>query len=198
MTYQIGQIEACDLETSARRPITVTGPLAGPPRWHALTVRPQREAAAEAWLELRGCYAFHPVTRTRVVRHGKVIERERRYLPGYVFCRFPSQVIISRVLACPVIAGAITLQSGQWGIITPEDIRKLHAMRSVDDAQRAARDDAKRIRKGDRVRVLAGVLGEGMEVEVVDIVAGKARFTLHMFGTDVRAEADIDHLHKLE
>ncbi|MEN9060017.1 transcription termination/antitermination protein NusG [Ponticoccus litoralis] len=197
MTYHIGQIEKANLETWGRRPIFLKGAPGGGSRWHALTVPPQKEDAAEAWLKLRGVYSFHPVTRRTTKLRGKVIERESRYLPGLVFASFPGVAVRSRVTDCPFITGAITLKSGHWGIIVPDDIRRLHAMRSIDDEQKRQRSEAAKIRKGDRVRVLSGLLGEGQEVEVFEIRAGRARFKLHMFGAEINAEADIDRLHKL-
>lgn len=193
MTYHIGSIERANLDTWGRRAVNIPGDA----RWHALTVAPQKEQAAGAWLELRDVYAFHPVTRRTTLIRGKRIERESRYLPGFVFALFKGPAIYSRILDSPFITGALTMQSGHWGIIRPNDIRKLHAMRSVDEAQKAQVEEAKRIRKGDKVRVLSGLMGEGQEVEVIELRAGKARFKIHMFGADISAEADVDRLHKL-
>lgn len=192
--FEIGDVVEPD---GTRAPIHSTGIFTGHPRWHALMVSSQREQAAEAWLSLRGVYAFHPVTKRVSVIRGKQVPRESRYLPGYVFARFPGRADRHRVMACPFITDALRVQSGAWGVIVPADIRKLHAMRSVDAAQERARKDAQIIRKGDRVRVLGSGPDDGPEVEVHEIVAGKARFRLHMFGADRIVEANIDRLHKI-
>lgn len=197
MHYRLGDIEQHDPDRWDRQPIYRGGAFAGHPRWHGLMVRPQREAATVAWLELRGVYAFYPVTAKRRIVRGKPLEYESKYLPGYVFARFPGRAIINRVMACPFISGALTVESGAWGIIRPLDMRKLHAMRSTDAQQQEQKAQAAKIQKGDRVKVLEGLWQEGQTVEVIEVRAGKARFKIHMFGADIEAEADVDRLRKI-
>lgn len=192
MTFQVGQIIPAS-DAWHRRGIFVPGDA----RWHALTVPAMAEDRAEAWLALRGVYAFHPVKRRASRIRGKLIERKQRYLPGYVFARFPGPAIRHRVTACPFITGAVSLPDGQWGVLDPGDLRKLHAMRGVDDAKEQARASAARINRGDRVRVLTGLVGDGQEVEVMEVSAGKVKFRLRMFGADVPAEAMLANVEKV-
>lgn len=194
MNMAIGQTIYADPETWQRRAVHMT---AGHPRWHGLMVRPQREAAAVAWLELRGVYSFYPVTYRTTMQRGKKVEHESRYLPGYVFARFPARAINARVLDGPFIHDALRMQSGHWGVIRPNDIRKLHAMRSRDALMDAKKAEAARIKVGDKVRVMDGLWEEGQEVEIIEVRAGKAKFRVHMFGAEVPAEASIDQLRKI-
>ena len=112
---------------------------AGPSRWHALTVQPQREDQVESWLSRRGVYGFHPVLRHATRVRGKVREYDRRYVPGYVFARFPGVAVQHRVMLCPWVTGAICAEGGYWGILEPKKLQAIHAMRKIDAAQAEAR-----------------------------------------------------------
>lgn len=168
----------------------------GPARWHALTVRPQREDQAEAWLSLRGVYAFHPVLMRRTAVKGRVREYARRYLPGYVFARFPGEALAHRVLDCAHIVGAITLSSGEWGILNPAKLAAIHAMRKLDaegEARRAAeaarRRQAAQLRKGDHALFRAGPFVD-MTCEVVDLKGdGGVVVRIDLFGRATLADA---------
>lgn len=173
----------------------------GAPGWFALRVASQREDQAEAWLRQRGVYAFHPVLMRRTVIRGQVREYPRRYLPGYVFARFPSAPVVHRVMGCAFIAGALALQSGEWGRIDPADLRSIHAMRRVDEATEAARRalnkqrrQAVALRAGDAALFRCGPLA-GMRCEVVT-VDGPAGLTvrLSLFGAPRAISADADDL----
>lgn len=172
----------------------------GRPRWHALRCLPQREDAAEAWLARRGVYAFHPVTRRRTVRYGKPVEIARRYLPGYVFARFPGVALRHRVEECPMLTGAVRLASGEWGCLDPFGLRSIIAMRKVDEAARRAdrrrRREARQLRVGDRALMLGGVFGEKL-VEIAEIDGGEVRFRVAMFGGVVLASASAGELVKI-
>lgn len=160
---------------------------AGAPRWHALMTAPQAEAKAEAWLKARGVYSFHPVTRRVVTIRGKAVSRVSRYLPGYVFARFPGEMVWHRVHACTHVHDCIRMASGQPGILRPDDLTALHAMRDRDDEAREAQRHAAMIRRGDKVRVLSG-LWSGQQTEVIAIRNGKAIVQLTMFGADREVE----------
>lgn len=168
----------------------------GQSRWYGLVIHIQREDQAERWLELRGVYAFHPVR----VRHKRIKGNNRRivsrYLPGYVFARFPGEIIPHRVVGTPFIRGMIRLENGQPAILEPQDLRALHAMRDVDDETRKAEAERSKIRKGDKVRLLTGVMS-GQEVEVLELKAGRAKFRIRMFGGEVPAEAMTTELQKV-
>lgn len=142
--------------------------------WYALRVQPQREDQAEAWLARRGVYAFHPVLERKVVCRGILRVYDRRYLPGYVFARFPGIPIIHRVMACAFITGALTLQSGAWGVLDRERLAAIHAMRKIDLETKAAlqkrRAQRRLLSRGDRVMFRAGPFAE-IKGEVIDLAA---------------------------
>lgn len=174
---------------------------ATPGGWFALRVLPQREDQAEAWLRRRGVYAFHPVLMRRSVVKGRVREYPRRYLPGYVFARFPGAPVVHRVVACAFITGALALQSGEWGRLDPRDLRAIHAMRKVDAAKESAaaaakarRRQAVALRPGDAALFRGGPFA-GLRCEVAAL-SGDAGVVVRiaMFGGDVSAQACVDDL----
>lgn len=168
------------------------------PRWHALMTQPQAETKAEAWLKACGVYSFHPVTRRVVTIRGKAVSRVSRYLPGYVFARFPGEMIWHRVHTCTHIHDCIRMASGQPGILRPDDLTALHAMRDRDDEAMEAQRHAAMIRRGDKVRILSGLWQENAPTEVVEIGShGKAKVRLIMFGAERLAEVDMTAMIKV-
>lgn len=163
-------------------------------RWHALLTAPQGEARAEAWLKARGVYSFHPVTRRVVTIRGKAVSRVSRYLPGYVFARFPGEMIWHHVRACAHIRDCIRMASGEPGILRPADLTSLHDMRDRDDEAKEAQRRAAMIRRGDKVRIMTGLWQDSAPTEVVEIVNGKAKVRLIMFGAERLVEVDITAL----
>jgi len=165
--------------------------------WYALTVAPQREDQAEAWLARRGVYGFHPVLTRKRRRFGRVVEHHRRYLPGYVFARFVGAPVVHAVLSCPFVTGAITLADGRWGVLDPAGLRAIHAMRRRDaEAEAARRAAAARQRRarmlsvGDAAMFRSGPFS-GFRCEVVDLPAGGgATVRLVLFGREVVTPAD--------
>jgi transcription antitermination factor NusG len=160
-----------------------------PARWHALTVLPQCEGTAEAWLKARGVYSFHPVTRRVVTIRGKKVSRVKRLVPGYVFARFPGVMTWHAVRSCVHIAGCIRMASGEPGILRPDDLTALHAMRDRDDDVREAQRKATMIKPGDKVRILSG-LWIDERTEVIAIRNGKVIVRLTMFGAEREVEVE--------
>lgn len=169
----------------------------GSPRWHALFIRPQREAAAQAWLAFRDVYSFYPVTRHTVTIRGKRKTHERRYLPGYLFAEFAGPVVWHRVFATTLIADTIRMASGTPGILMPEDVEAIHAMRSRDEDRVATRRLASTIRPGDKAFIKTGALA-GQVVEVATINAGKATFRSRMFDSERHVEIGAEDLEKVQ
>lgn len=180
----------------------------GPARWYALRVRPQREDQAEAWLSMRGVYGFHPVLMRKVRRHGRDREYARRYLPGYVFARFPGDPLVHEVLSCPFVMGALTLQGGdgEWGVLEPRKLRAIYSMRKIDaeamaarEAERARRRARAALRTGDCVLFKGGVFA-GFRSEVVELRAdGGVQVRLELFGRETLVGAnasDLMRMHK--
>jgi transcription antitermination factor NusG len=178
---------------------STTGPILcdGELRWYALMVRPQREEAARVWLERYRVVSFYPVTDAKRMRRGKPVHYERKYLPGYLFAQFPGEPIWHVLLSSPFVRDVIRLHNGTPGILHPDTLTRLHAMRKMDMEIETKRRYRKMIRVGDRVKVKRGAM-EGWEVEVVEIdaAAGKAKFALQLLGA-CNAEIEIDGLEKL-
>ena len=159
--------------------------LPGQPAWFGLKVLPQAETKAENWLKrhVPNCYAFHPVTKARrKLPRGRVrwVEYERRYLPGYAFARFPGDPVWHRLFdRCPFIHDVIRYHDGTPARLNPNDLTRLHAMRSVDEDNTSRKRYARTIRKGDRVNLnLAGHAFENIEVVSLDGVFGMVRIGL--------------------
>lgn len=179
------------------------GPLfvPGAPRWVALIVRLQREDAAEAWLQRRGVYGFHPVIERRVVVRGAARVVRRRYLPGFVFARFPGVPVLHRVFGGPFVVGGLRDASGALGVLDPASIRGLHAMRAVDVALDEARAEAARkaraaarVRAGDSALFRAGPFA-GQPCEVVSVGGdGGVVVRLRLFTGEVPAVVAPDDL----
>lgn len=169
----------------------------GDPRWHALIVVPQKEQAAEAMLARHDVYAFHPVTTRTVSIRGKRKRVVSRYLPGYVFARFPGPVIWHRLMASPLIADAVRHSSGWPAVLMPGDLEKLHAMREIDEAEEERRRQAKVIRRGDRVRILSGAF-EGEEVEVLDLAGGSVRVRMCILGSELPVQIVFSGVEKIQ
>lgn len=169
----------------------------GDPRWHALIVIPQKEAAAEAVLARHGVYSFHPVT-TRTTRvRGKRRTVQSRYLPGYVFARFPGPVIWHRLMASPLIADAVRHSSGWPAVLAPQDLERLHAMRAIDEAEAERERQAKVIRRGDRVRILSGAF-EGEEVEVLALDGGAVKVRMCIMGAELPVQIVFAGVEKIQ
>lgn len=171
----------------------------GPAGWYALRVAPQREGWVEARLALFGVLGFHPVTTQTVQRRGMRKRLVTRYLPGYVFARFPGWPVIHQVLAVPHVLGALAVEDGRWAMIKPDDLRSLYGMRDRDaqiedaiKAEAARRRAANALRSSDSALFRSGPLA-GRSCEVVEISgAGDVRVRLRLFGSDqvVTTQAD--------
>lgn len=168
----------------------------GRPRWHALTVAPQREGQCERLLAAMDVEAFHPVQRRTAMVRGKRVELQTRYLPGYVFARFPGAVVWHVLRErCLMITGAVRMSSGELAILEPSDLRGLQRMACVDQAMEDRRQAALRIKAGDTVRLLSGPF-EGQTVEVWDVGSGHAKFHIRMFGGEIFATAPVTHMER--
>lgn len=169
----------------------------GDPRWHALIAIPQKEQAAEAMLARHGVYSFHPVT-TRTTRvRGKRRTVQSRYLPGYVFARFPGPVIWHRLMASPLVADAVRHSSGWPAVLAPQDLERLHAMRAIDEAEAERQRQAKIIRRGDRVRILSGAF-EGEEVEVLALDNGAVHVRMCILNTELPVQIVFSGVEKIQ
>src|SRR5713226_4572887 len=72
-------------------------------RWFALQVRPRYEKAAARALHNKGYEEFLPLYRSRRRWTDRVKEINLPLIPGYVFCRFDSSVVVPIVTTPGVI-----------------------------------------------------------------------------------------------
>lgn len=179
---------------------STTGPILreGELRWYALMVRPQREEAARAWLERYSVVSFYPVTDAKRMRRGKPVHYERKYLPGYLFAQFPGEPIWHVLLSSPFLRDVIRMHNGTPGILHPDTLQRLHAMRHMDMDIEAKRRARRMINVGDTVKVMSGPL-EGFEIEAVrvDAATGKGKFEIMIFGRVSEAELSLDQVKKI-
>ncbi len=156
----------------------------GEERWHALMVMPQTENRVGEDLAAAGAYAFHPVEhRTRRVR-GIEVTRTSRYLPGYVFARFPGEPIWHRIFRDPRtserrVRDVVRSASGAPARLHPDDLHALHAMRDVDRDARRRAAEAAMLKVGDAVKV--ALFGDEA-CEVVTIKGGTATIRMRILG----------------
>lgn len=166
------------------------------PHWYALITLPQRESAARQWLDRRlGVYSFFPVKAERRHVRGRWIERQSRYLPGYLFARFPAEPNWYELLQSPFVHNAIRGSDGYPGRLHPDSLTAIKAMATVDDEIEHRWHLAARPRRGDRVRVKQGAFAGWDGLEVVEVVAGNVRLSLRLLGRDL--ELPIEGVEKL-
>lgn len=172
----------------------------GPARWHALIVAPQREKLVVGLLDRSGISAFFPVIERSTRRRGKKVVYEARFLPGYVFARFPGPIVWPAVARIDAVRDMVRVRDGRPAVLRAEDLDALYAMRSralaeIDDERRAreARRCALRARAGGRARIRSGAYA-GQVVDVLEVDGARSRIVLPLFGSAVPGEIGTDDL----
>lgn len=172
----------------------------GAPRWHALIVSPQREKLVVGLLDRQGISAFFPVIERATRRRGRKVIYEARFLPGYVFARFPGPVIWHDLARIDAVRDMVRVRDGRPAVLRPEDLDALYAMRSralaeIEDERRAreARRAALRARAGGRARIRSGAYA-GQVVDVLSVEGARSRIVLPLFGSAVAGEIGTDDL----
>ena len=146
-------------------------------------------------------FAFHPVTRRKVRVRGVLRQVCSRYLPGYVFARFPGDPLAYRVLGSPFLSDALRRADGQWGVLGVASLRALYGMRRVDEAAETARAKARKaaraarqLRPGGHALFTGGVFaGAPCQVVEVNSVTG-AKVRLQLYGRETIVTASPDDL----
>jgi transcription antitermination factor NusG len=177
----------------------------GGPRWHALLTVAQGEYRAKDWLLRRGAVdAFYPVQRNRQCFKGRWMERETRYLPGYLFVKFAGEPYWARIFGedSPYIRDAIRLSPDRFGvrwpgILTSSTIEKIHAMRDNGSPLIQHWHEASQIRPGNRVRIIKGPLQDVGETQVVSIASGNAKLEIVMLGASRSVDVPLELLEKV-
>jgi transcription antitermination factor NusG len=162
-------------------------------------VYPQREAPTRIWLEEHGVEAFYPVTSSSAIYRGKRITRTRRYLPGYVFAKFPGEPIWWRIMSDPRrnVRDVIRMHDGTPGWLHAETLKQLEAMREVDEEAKERDRIARNIRRGDRVRIKTGPFTDFTDVEVVDVRGRQGIVHIMIFGRATEVEINLDGVEKI-
>jgi transcription antitermination factor NusG len=179
-------------------PLAVARP--GAPRWHALIVSPQREHLVVRLLDRLGVSAFYPVTERVSRRRGKRVVYTSRFLPGYVFARFPGPVCWHVLNRIDDVRDMVRVRDGRPAVLRPDDLDALYALRARDQAEiedearaRAARRAALRARAGGRARIRSGAYA-GKVVDVLEVDGARSRIVLPLFGAAVPGEIETDAL----
>jgi transcription antitermination factor NusG len=140
---------------------------AGDRAWYPLKVRGGREAASKAKLVRAGIEAMYPISTRSRISFGKRIVWEVATVPGLIYARFDARPNWDVLLAERVIVGVYT----HGGVPVSLSANVIAAIRGLPmNAERLekAREEARRIRVGDMVRLDGGPF-EGMLVEVTQI-----------------------------
>lgn len=161
----------------------------GPSAWYCLVTARQKEPAAVAWLGKRGVTAWFPTEeRWRRIRGPRrKVPYQARLVPGYAFAWFPSVPRWHILFDSPYLRGVLCDAAGPIKLREAE----IMAMKQVPEvlAERKRREaEAKTIRPGDSVEVLAGPLAGN--VFRVESVRGEALdFLCNAFSGSIGADA---------
>jgi transcription antitermination factor NusG len=120
------------------------------PYWAAARAQPNREAAAQHFLQLAGYTVYLPRLRQHRVSHGRKIETRPPLFPGYLFI----EIVVGWWQArwCPATLGLVMNCDGPARV--PDDVIAEIRSRESDGLVELP----SRLRRGDRVRVTAGPL----------------------------------------
>ncbi len=179
MKYEIGQMVPFDF------PRKLLGDELALPEWYILRTVPQREFAAQAWIQHFGVLAWLPTEpRWRKAPRGRrdKVQYQHRIAPGYLFCHFhrsPNWDVI-RDKGKGKVSGVVS--EGEWPLVIPDEaIAKMRLVPEQIEIQRHKAMEARRIRPGDKAEIIDGPLA-GWTVDVARIDAGIAHFVIPLLG----------------
>ena len=156
------------------------------PAWYALTVPPQREAAARDMLTLRGVHAQFPVREVTHAKRGKKIVRKLPIISRVVYAQFKAAPQWDVLKARKLITGVYGYDDQPMKI--PYDVvRAVMGLPTVAEELEAARRELLRVREGDKAEICDGPLS-GFVVDIRKVSHGRVWFeTL----TGIKGEADV-------
>lgn len=165
--------------------------------WYGLIAGPQKEIRAQNWLKQRGVYSFFPVREYKTKIRGKTYQRQKRYLPGYLFAEIPGEPIWHNVFDSPFIANAIRLRlTSEPARLSEASLSRILDMAGVEQQMEREARQRRTLRRKDRARIRNGAF-EGHVVEVLEIGSGTAKVTLELLGKGEVA-VDLSSLEKVE
>ncbi len=191
MTYRIGQTIPYEPGRG------IEGASLPVPVWHCFWTPPRKEAAAIAWLDLRGVHGWRPVeTRWRRITRGK--RRKVEYLASvvlrYVFARFSGKPQWDVLRGCRWITGIVGV-GGRPACITDDALSKMAAVPETLAALREARRAAREITAGCKATIIDGAMA-GWVVDIARVSDGMAAFLVPLLGAD-EALVPVDRLMKV-
>lgn len=157
--------------------------------WYCLQVGKGRESAVENDLREANVDVFLPRQKELIVRHGRKIEVETPYFPGYILVRFvPSAAAFSGLRRQRHVLDIIGGSDGRYHAIRDEVINVFKRM-GEDGAPRVATD--KTFSEGDRADIVLGpFLGfECLVLAVKWCRQAKARVMISLDGRSFEIES---------
>lgn len=192
MRYQVGQMVPFDY------PRKLVGDILGHPEWYILRTVPQKEFAAQVWLQQFGIVAWLPTEpRWRKVPTGRrnKVMYQHRIAPGYLFCHFhrcPNWDVI-RDKGHGKISGVVS--KGEWPLVIPDAaIARMRMVPEQIEIQRKRAMEARIIRPGDKAEITKGPLS-GWVVDISRVHAGIAHFVVPLLG-EAEATMPVDDLER--
>lgn len=123
-------------------------------RWYCLQVKKGREIAVENELQEAGVEVFAPRERVMEVRHGRKIDCDRMFFPGYLLVRcVPSPAAFHGLKRQNNVLDIIGGNDGTYYVVRDEVVNAFKNMNGVD-APRIATD--KTWKDGDKADIVLG------------------------------------------
>lgn len=157
-------------------------------KWHAVYVKSRAEKKLYAELEQKGIEAYLPLLSLKKQWSDRVKIVEEPLLKGYLFVRVGLKEYVEVLKASGALAYVVF--SGKAAVIPDNQIQALRLF--LEKANSRVQVSSEQIQKGQRVKVVAGVLA-GLEGEIVEL-RGKKRIVLRFesLGCAVFADVSLD------
>lgn len=167
------------------------------PCWYIFQTHPRKEVSATAWLAQRGVEAWHPtVTKIRRIPRSRIKSKpyDAPVAPRYLFARFTGRPQWHILKGCRWISRVVGVEDRPMPV--SDEVMALMAQ-VPEQLEIIKRREMERriIRPGDKVRIGVGPL-EGWIVDVSEVHAGIARFTVPLIGGR-SGVANLEDLHKI-
>lgn len=161
--------------------------------WFALRVAPQREAAVEAMLRIKGYDVFLPIEvkyRRAHHKHGKRVAVSYPMFTRYVFVQAPFSWLY--LMAERHVCGVVGFD-GSPAPISESEIERVRSMSGQAVPHRHSVNPHRALRAGELAEIGVGPFA-GQIVKIEGLHGRKARIFLNMFGTRKSVEIAVEHL----
>jgi transcriptional antiterminator NusG len=122
--------------------------------WFAISTKSNCEKVVADSLVRRDLESFLPSFKTKTVRAGRVVERDKPLFPGYLFCRFNVSARLP-ILMTPGVARIVSIGSEP----VPVDPGEIEALRAIVDSGVAV-EPHQYLEEGQRIVITKGPLKE--------------------------------------